>query len=371
MTRWPSLLCLLTLSFTGSKIRSEERIDWDKKKAAEYLDSRAKTWFEFDGGFRGEGTTRSSCISCHTGLPYILARAELRKSNSEVEPTPSEAKFLAQTRMRVNSWSELSDPKYSLFYSHSEDKKRQSWGTEAVINALVLGLEDRRTGRKSPSSETEKAVANLWKVQIPEGKQKGSWDWLDFGLQPWESEEGHYFGSALAAVALGQVPGYLGSAKAAPEIQKKIENLKDYLRGQSANQSLFNKIWLLWAATQWPELLTAAEKQKICSEVLSKQQADGGWNLASLGHYSRHDETPEENSSDGYATGLVLHVLQLAGFERFDAKISSGLKWLGKNQSPTGEWLATSLNKKRDPNSHVGKFMSDSATGFAVLGLSH
>ena len=54
-----------------------------------------------------------------------------------------------------------------------------------------------------------------------------------------------------------------------------------------------------------------------------------------------------------------------------DVKIVKGLDWLKSNQSATGAWQSISVNKKRDPTSHSGKFMSDAATAFAVLALSH
>jgi hypothetical protein len=46
-----------------------------------------------------------------------------------------------------------------------------------------------------------------------------------------------------------------------------------------------------------------------------------------------------------------------------------GLKWLEDHQGKDGDWYAASLNKKRDPKSDVGRFMSDAATGYAVLAL--
>ena len=109
----------------------------------------------------------------------------------------------------------------------------------------------------------------------------------------------------------------------------------------------------------------------LIDRLLEKQQNDGGWSLSSLGSFVRSDATAQETASDGYATGLVLHVLQTAGVRKDDAKLAKGLAWLKANQLATGEWRSESVNKKRNPTTHVGKFMSDAATAYAVLALSH
>ena len=55
-----------------------------------------------------------------------------------------------------------------------------------------------------------------------------------------------------------------------------------------------------------------------------------------------------------------------------DPHVARGLDWLRRNQDrATGRWIATSLNKNRDPESGPGKFMSDAATAYAVLSLTH
>jgi hypothetical protein len=91
--------------------------------------------------------------------------------------------------------------------------------------------------------------------------------------------------------------------------------------------------------------------------------------LSQLGTYKRRDDTPLETKSDGYATGLITLALEENGWLH-RAETARGLAWLRENQSPTqGLWQAWSLNKKRDPDSDVGRFMSDAATGYAVLAL--
>jgi hypothetical protein len=109
----------------------------------------------------------------------------------------------------------------------------------------------------------------------------------------------------------------------------------------------------------------------LVDEVIRKQHEDGGWSLTELGTWKRRDNTPLETRSDGYATGLVVLVLEESSVNANEKPhIARGLAWLGANQDKTtGAWPAWSLNKNRDPNSDVGKFMSDAATSYAVLAL--
>jgi hypothetical protein len=53
--------------------------DWDRPAAAKYLDDRISLWFVRAKQLRaGEGNV--TCVSCHTVIPYLLARPALRKA---------------------------------------------------------------------------------------------------------------------------------------------------------------------------------------------------------------------------------------------------------------------------------------------------
>jgi squalene-hopene/tetraprenyl-beta-curcumene cyclase len=334
-----------------------EATGWKAAEAAKYIDERQKVWF-----------ASANCISCHTGLPFALARPALGKLMGEKTPSEQETKLLAQIRRRVANWRKLDSKEFGLYYDSSEEMKKQSWGTEAVFNALILSFDDAYQGRSSPSEATKQAFLHLWETQVQTGDHRGAWEWLDFNEPPWGSSEARYFGAALATIALGTAPGYHTAADA--DIHARVNLLRNYLRDQLPKQNLHNQIFALWAATKVEGILTGAEQKKLIDQLLKQQRADGGWSLPSLGKWSRSSPAPK-SESDGYATALVLHVLQTAGRGKNDAKIAKGLDWLRRNQTATGAWRSDSLIKKRDPNSHTGKFMSDAATAYAVLALSH
>jgi hypothetical protein len=350
--------------------------EWDKARAAQYLDQRGKEWFNFGGAQRGQGKSAMSCISCHSLLSYALARPVLRRLSNDESPTAFETRILEQTKRRVSNWNRLDAAEFQLYYDFDDPKKKQSRGTEAILNALVLSLDDHLQGRRQPSDDTKKALAILWSTQITQGQHKGSWEWLNFGTEPWESDGGRYMGAAMAAIAVGSAPAN-GLSSTEGDSHQQLDSQRDYLKQRFGSQNLHNKVWMLWASATTSGLLTQEEKDRLIAQLLAKQHTTGGWSLGSLGDFTRGEIKTPATTPDGYATGLILHVLQVAGLAQENPQISKGLIWLRENQDPSGAWRAASVNKKRSPEStnpakaHVGKFMWDAATAYAVLALSH
>jgi squalene-hopene/tetraprenyl-beta-curcumene cyclase len=367
MTRFSTLTILglgaLALSSAAAGVHAGGRdgSSWDPRAAAAYLDKRAEWWMTWPNAARDRGTF---CVSCHTAVPYVLARPALRTITGERERTAAETKLAANVATRVSLWNEVAP-----FYpdqSRGLPKTSESRGTESILNALVLSTRDAEAGRLG--DDTRAAFRNMWALQMRTGDLSGAWAWLDFHYEPWESSGAPYFGAALAAVAVGTAPG--GYASDA-DIKDNLKLLRDYFQRAYEHQPVFNRVMLLWASAGLPQIVTAEQRQAVVDAIFHEQQADGGWSMASLGAWKRLDGTALDVRSDGYATGLATLALQRAGVSARDERVARALDWLNRNQvRATGQWMASSLNKERDPATDIGKFMSDAATGFAVLSLA-
>ncbi|HTV79279.1 MAG TPA: hypothetical protein VMF03_13550 [Steroidobacteraceae bacterium] len=329
---------------------------WNRSAAASYLDQRELKWSRWKPAAREDNTV---CVSCHTSLVYALARPRLEATLHQAPASPRE-ELLANVTKRVRLWSQL--PPYY------KNAARTSQGTEAILNALILTDEDSRHGQLSPA--TVSALDDMWALQNTSGPDAGTWPWLHTGYQPFEATDAQYFGATLAAVAVGRTPE---DYRTRPEIQAHLEALRGYLLRSYAQQPLLNRIHLLWAASEWPGLMTPDMRDALEAQIWARQRSDGGWSLSSLipADWKRRDGLSPSSSSDGYATGIIVLALQDAGMPRSDARLSRGLSWLQDHQSSwNGRWTANSPNKSYGffgPSRH---FMDDTATAFAVLALT-
>ena len=341
---------------------------WDRKTAAAYLDQRAGWWMGWQRAARDHETF---CVSCHTAVPYAMSRPSLRKSLGEVGLSANERKLLDNVTKRVRLWK-----KVAPFYTDADRgayKSVESRGTESVLNALILASNDANNGVVNGhlSDDTRTAFENMWAEQQTTGDQKGAWLWLRFKNEPWEADDSDYYGASLAAIAVGTAPE---NYRAKPEIQNNLKMLREYLNRAYASQTLSNRAVLLWASAKVAGLLEPERQRALITELLSKQEADGGWSMTSMaGDWKRHDGTPQEAHSDGYATGLITFALQQAGITQENAQLKRGLAWLTENQNRTeGYWLAYSLNNNEEHHisPDTARFMKDAATAYAVLALS-
>jgi len=332
---------------------------WNKQAAAHYLDAREVWWQGWPRAQKDHGTL---CISCHTVVPYAMARPALQRDLGETAIAPPEQIMLTSVEKRVAAWSDMIP-----FYSDEKSgpgKTAESHATEAVLNAVVLASYDSASRQLRPITRT--AFDNAWALQETSGPLAGAWKWQDFHLGPWESAESGYQGATLLMLEAVNLPNNFARE---PATRTHLDRLRDYLRTNYAAQPLMNQVYVLWASPKEPRLLSHAERKAVLASLQTQQQPDGGFRITSLDPRERMDHSAQPAASDGYATGLAVLALEASRTPRRDPTLSRGLAWLAQHQQNDGAWTAASLNKQRDPASDPALFMTDAATAYAALAL--
>jgi squalene-hopene/tetraprenyl-beta-curcumene cyclase len=332
------VVCIGLAAVCTGIVLSARDSGWNPALAAKYLDDRQKDWFAWPRAQSADGP----CVSCHTGLPYLIARPALRRLLNDGDATIYERGL----RDRLASHA-------------GEKPKGGLQGVETIMAAMFVGDADAR----------RKTFDQLWTLQQTDGALKGGWQWYNANLDPWETTPQFRYGAAIAALAIGKAPTDI---RATSDAEPRIRALVDFLNDDLPSRPGHVKLAVLWASTTMPSILSAEAKRAIVNEVLKKQQRDGGWSLDALGPWSEHPSAPaslDRAGSNSYATAFTAYVLReaRAGSARTDA----ALAWLRSHQDrTTGAWPAASMNKTYPPGSMEEKFLQDAATGFAAAVLS-
>ena len=289
---------------------------------ARFLDQASLHW-----------TKTRKCFTCHTNYAYLTARPAVSSEGPEHQAVRSALEDLVETR-----WQE-SGPR---------------WDAEVVMSAAVLALNDAATtGKLHPT--TRVALDRMWTVQ----RDDGGIDWLKCGWPPMESDD--EFGGRHDRAGRRCGPDDYRRTEAATAGMAK---LRKYLR-EHAPPTLHHRAMLLWADSYLGDLLSESDRKQTVEALLELQKRDGGWNLATLGDWTRSDDKEQDTaSSDGYATGFVIYVLRRAGVPRNNPQLRRGVDWLKTHQRVSGRWYTRSLNKD---NKH---FISHAGSAFALMAIA-
>jgi squalene-hopene/tetraprenyl-beta-curcumene cyclase len=299
---------------------------FDERKAAQFLDHYALEW-----------TEHNHCGTCHTNVVALIVRPMI--------PRVRNRQVTLEIRTRLLNYAD-----------ESRAKPRESTVALMIPAAAAVAINEVSSG-EALDPRVEELLDYIWAHQ----SEDGSWNYPARAfLLPFLERDRTYI-AMLAALTASYIPDYF---ERRPMSQEHLEKLKRFLR-ERPSQSLHHQAVLLWISSRLSGLLGSEQQTKIASELLERQNSDGGWTLAALGTWPRHDGAANDplGPSDGYATGLAtLALCKTDGKAR--EPIRRSLAWLRTNQRESGRWYTRSLYSDGFKN-----YLSNMGTAYAVMAI--
>ena len=368
----------LVLRAGQAPVRAAE--GWDTAAAASYLDARMDAWWAKAKPLK-TGDAEVKCLSCHTAVPYRGPPGAAHRDGAGRAHRARGANSRDGAAARAARRHPAAGPRPHRRQEGGVARRRGGVERGGAHAYDTLG----RSGMGSDASRA--AIARLWEVQ----RADGAWDWLNFGLEPYEANDAVFHGATLAAIAAGTSAGRHASQDATGKAG--VERLQRYLRTTSRRSASSTRPGRSWRRHGCPASSTPHRPTRSSASWSRRSALDGGWSMADLGPwrwtkaaapYAPPGTTDAAllGASDGYATGLALHAMKHSGVGRPRPGHAKGIAWLvanqkaGKPDDPSwAPWRAHSLNFDREHGGEKGEpwrrmFMSDLATAFAVLALT-
>ena len=324
----PAVLTLENVPYAKRIVADEPiRASFSAKQAARYLDNASLNWQK-----------RRNCVTCHTNMPYLMARPSL----SDAMPDSGEVRSFFED--------------YYLTRWEKGNKQPEKPYRPVVIGAALAFNDAQTTG--ALSDVARKTLDLMWTTQ----GENGAWNWAKCGWAPMEIDD--HYGVTLAVLAAGIAPGGYARTQSA---KAGLEKARKYLKAHPA-PSLHHRIMIAWASLRIGGLMEKKDREKVLDTMLSMQLANGGWStpsfLADWKTYARKDGKPHDlNSSDAYGTGLALVVAREMGVPATDERLQRGVAWLKSNQRESGKWFS------RSPVKDSKHYFTNTGCAFALLGL--
>ena len=300
-------------------------------------------------GPEGGGADRTACVSCHTGLSYALARPAPGRftAGPEAGLTAAEERRIAAVGLRVEHWADLDSPRFGLMYDSDDRKKAESRGTEAVLNALLLARADAARGLALPLRRRERHSGTSGRPR-PRRERRGLLGLAEFRSRALGGEQLTPLRCRAGRDRRRLGTGYLepldeeGSRHAiAPRLPPPTVRRGERFQSPLDPRSL-----------DGPRRPADGRRPARSSTRSSPSSAktEAGRRLSAASSASIAPSRPED--SDGYATGLALHVLLRAGLPAVRPELARGFAWIRTHQQPTAPGRPLGEQGARPGNLH-------------------